>query len=668
MAITEKHIMGRLYVLACILTIFVGVLIFKLIDVQAIEGKHYKALALQKTERIATIPPIRGNIFAADGSLLAASVAKYTVHLDALVASESLWQQQLQPLCDSLAVLFNKPVAYYTQKLSKARDTKNRHLLLAKNINYPEFVRMRDFPLLKYHPFTGGIKHTYKVVRQHPLGELAWRSIGYEKVDQQGYYTRVGLDGAFGKDYLRGVVGKRLEQKSGGNVWKPVTIHNMVEPQNGMDLVTTLNTNMQDIAHHELLKQLQKYDANHGCVVVMEVQTGAIKAIANLGKNKDGQYVERRNYAVWESHEPGSTFKLMSLMAALEDNKIDTNTVFDTYKGRYKLYDKYVRDSRWGGYGKISVANAFAVSSNTVFAQLVHENYKDQPKQFVNRLRNFKLHQTLDLPINGEGKPKIRYPGESGWSGLSLAWMSHGYEVSLTPLQTLTFYNAIANNGTMVKPRFAKEVRLGNQIIKSFKTQVLMQSIASKKNVTKAKDLLTKVVGQKNGTGHKLYDPNFSMAGKTGTCWKNYGANVEERDYISSFAGYFPAKDPKYSCIVVIHEPNQEKGIYGADVAGPVFKSMAQKIYLTSPVVETVPETILTSNQLENNYEQYYNLAQKSYTTMPNLLGLSGMDAIALLENLGLTVVIKGSGKVIQQSVPKGTKINSVKQIKLILS
>jgi len=555
--------------------VFVGVLVFKLIDIQAIEGRYYKELALQNTERVATIPPIRGNIFSDDGSLLAASVAKYTVHMDVMTPKKTLWKDEMDALCDSLGNLFGKPSSYYLQKLRKARNNKNRHLLLARNIDYPEFARMRKFPLLKYHPYAGGFKHEYKVVREHPLGEIAWRSIGYERVDEKGYYTRVGIDGAFGKDYLRGVVGKRLEQKSGGDVWKPATLNNMVEPQDGMDVVTTINTNIQDIAHHELLKQLEAYDADHGCVVVMDVQTGGIKAIANLGKNKEGNYVERRNYAVWESHEPGSTFKLMSLLAALEDKKIDTADIYDTHKGRWKIYGKYVRDSKWGGYGKISIADAFALSSNTVFAQFINENYKENPEQFVNRLRNFKLHEPLGLPINGEGKPKIRYPGEKGWSGLSLAWMSHGYEVALTPLQTLTFYNAIANDGKMVRPRFVKQVRIGDKVIEEFEEEVITGSIASKSNVSKAQNLLYDVVEKDFGTGHKLFDTNFSMAGKTGTCWKNYWANADERDYISSFVGYFPADKPKYSCIVVIHEPNQEKGIYGADVAGPVFKSMA---------------------------------------------------------------------------------------------
>ncbi|WP_246865676.1 penicillin-binding protein [Croceivirga thetidis] len=659
--------MSRLYLIVVGMVIFAGLVAFKLIGVSTVEGEKYKQWALEKTERVATIPPIRGNIFSDDGSLLAASVAKYTVHLDALTPKSKLWEDEHKALCDSLGTLFGKPSSHYLQKLRKARANKKRHVLLARDIDYPEFARMRNFPLLKYHPYKGGMKSDYKVVREYPLGQMAWRSIGYEKVDENGYYTRVGIDGAFGKDFLRGVVGKRMEQKSGGGQWKPMGANNIVEPQDGLDVLTTLNINFQDIAHNELKKQLQAYDADHGCVVVMEVETGAVKAIANLGKDEDGNYIELRNYAVWEAHEPGSTFKLMSLLAALEDNVADTTQILDTHKGRWKVYNKLVKDSRWGGYGQISIAKGFAVSSNTVFAQMINNGYEDQPEKFVNRLMNFGLHKKLDLPIIGEGQPIIRYPGDKLWSGLSLAWMSQGYEVALTPLQTLTFYNAIANDGEMVRPRFLSKARVGNREVEKFEKEVMSKSIASTENIKKVQRLLKDVVEKDFGTGSGLYDPNFSMAGKTGTSWKNYWANADDRDYISSFAGYFPADDPKYSCIVIIHEPNQEKGIYGADVAGPVFKSMAKKIYLSSPVIDKVEVDIPENEELNKKYEDYYAKAQEETKKMPNLLGMSGMDAVSLLENLGVEVALQSNGKVVEQSVEKGTALNEVKKITLTL-
>ena len=401
----------------------------------------------------------------------------------------------------------------------------------------------------------------------------------------------------------------------------------------------------------------------------METKTGEIKAISNLGITGDGNYYERLNYAIGESHEPGSTFKLMSLVAALEDKVVDTSTVIDTEKGQWRVYDRTVRDSKWGGYGKISVAKAFELSSNTAFAKIIHNNYKDNPGKFVNRLMNMDLHKELGLPINGEGKPVIRYPGDKGWSGISLAWMSHGYEVALTPLQTLSFYNAIANDGEMVKPRLIKEVREWDKTILKFEKEVINPSICSKETVNKVQQLLKDVVEKDYGTGHSLYSPNFSMAGKTGTCQKDYvSKDPNKLKYISTFAGYFPADNPKYSCIVVIHEPDKSVGYYGADVSGPVFKSIAQKIYATNPLTDEIDDVRPEAVQLEKNYEQYYAKAQEDYKILPNVKGMSGMDAVALLENLGIEVEVKGNGKVRSQSISQGTDLTKVKKIILELS
>ena len=401
----------------------------------------------------------------------------------------------------------------------------------------------------------------------------------------------------------------------------------------------------------------------------METETGAIKAISNLGRTASGKYYERLNYAVGESHEPGSTFKLMSMVAALEDKVIDTSTVIDTEKGRWRIYDRTVRDSKWGGYGKITMAKAFALSSNTAFAKVIHENYKDSPEDYIDRLMNMGLHKGLDLPIVGEGKPVIRYPGDEGWSGISLAWMSHGYEVAMTPMQTLAFYNAIANDGELVRPRFIKQARVGNKVLKEFDKEVINPSICSKETVAKVRVLLKDVVEKDYGTGNSLYSKNFSMAGKTGTAQKNYVAKDPDKlQYISSFVGYFPADKPKYSCIVVIHEPDREVGIYGADVAGPVFKDMAQKIHSISPVVDKVVPKGIKYGELDKEYKQFFTEVQKEYQTIPNLKGMCGMDAIAILENLGLKVEINGNGKVKEQSVAEGTEIHKVKKIVLQLS
>ncbi|TFG71576.1 MAG: PASTA domain-containing protein, partial [Flavobacteriales bacterium] len=590
------------------------------------------------------------------------------IRFDAMTVSNDDFRENLAPLCDSLAALLGNSPSHYQQLLRKARENKDRYALVARNIDYSDYIAVKGFPLFRKGPNKGGIIIEQKTVREHPLGKIAERSVGYERVDENGYYTRVGLEGAFGQ-YLRGVEGKRLKQKIAKGQWKPLGNDNIVEPKDGYDVYSTIDINIQDIAHHALLGQLEHYKAEHGCVIVMETKTGAIKAISNLGRTSDGTYYERLNYAIGESHEPGSTFKLMSLVAALEDQVIDTSTVIDTEKGLWRIYDRTVRDSKHGGYGKISVAQAFEVSSNTAFAKMIHNGYKENPEKYVNRLMSMNLDRQLGLPIKGEGQPIIRYPGEKGWSGISLAWMSHGYEVAMTPLQVLTFYNAIANDGEMIKPRLIDEVKELDRTIYKFEKEVIDGSICSKETAAKVKDLMKKVVENKRGTGHGLYSPNFSMAGKTGTAQKNYvSKDPDKLKYISTFAGYFPAEEPKYSCIVVIHEPDKSVGYYGADVSGPVFKSVAQKIYANSPLTDEVDIPKMGIAQLDKAFENYYTVARNQYQKVPNVQGMSGMDAISILENLGIEVEVKGNGKVKKQSVSHGTDINKVDKIILELS
>ena len=614
-----------------------------------------------------TIAPNRGDLYSDDGSLLATSVSRYNIRFDAVTVSDKNFKDLVKPLSDSLALLFNKTSSHYQKLLKNARTNKNRYKLMARNLDYSECIKVRKFPLFNKGPFKGGLILEQKTVREHPMGKIAERSVGYERKDKNGYYTRVGLEGAFGQ-FLRGKEGKRLKQKTAKGQWKPIGLNNIVEPIDGYDVVSTIDINIQDITHHSLLKQLEKYKASHGCAIVMEVATGEIKAISNLGITDKGKYYERLNYAIGESHEPGSTFKLMSLVAVLEDRVIDTSTVFDTDKGRWKLYDRTVRDSKTGGYGKITVGRAFAVSSNVAFAKMIYNNYKDDPERYVNRLMNMGLHKKLGLPIKGEGVPVIHYPGDKGWSGISLAWMSYGYGVSITPLQTLTFYNAIANNGEMVRPRLIKEVKEWNNTIEKFDKEIINPSICSKETLTKVQQLLKDVVEKKYGTAHRLYSPNFSMAGKTGTCQKNYASKDSNMlKYISTFTGYFPADNPKYSCIVVIHEPDPNIGYYGVDVSGPVFKYIAHKIYAISPIVDEVEILSKASEESERNYQKYYTDVQKKYSKLPNVKGMCGMDAISLLENLGVKVEVIGNGKVKKQSVSYGTDLAKVTKIILKL-
>ena len=552
--------------------VFALAVVFKLCSIQFIQGDAYRELAEKRTVKHFDIEPNRGNVYSADGSLLATSIPKYDIRIDAIQAKDAVFEEHIGGLADSLSAYKGKSASYYTNVIRKARKNKNRYFLLARNISYSDYLRMRDFPLLNKGAIGGGLIVEQKTRREHPMGGIAERTIGYERIDEDGNITRPGIDGAFGEKYLRGHKGKRLKQKIGNGQWKPIADYDQVEPQDGYDVYTTLDVNIQDIAHHSLLGQLEKYKADHGCVVVMEVATGEIKAISNLGRNKKGKYYERLNYAVGESHEPGSTFKLMALTAALEDRVVDTSDIVDTEKGVLSFYGNKVRDSRNGGYGKISVSKAFEVSSNTGIVKVIDKAYRQNPSKFVDRLYSMNLNDSLSLPIIGEPSPIIPDPRikNGRWSGIALQWMAYGYGVSFTPLQTLAFYNAIANDGKMVQPKFLKEVREFDKVLVTFEEKVINSQICSAETVNKVQQLLKNVVEKEHGTGNRLYSKNFSMAGKTGTCQKDY-ANKDKLNYISSFAGYFPADNPKYSCIVVIHEPDKSVGYYGADVSGPVF-------------------------------------------------------------------------------------------------
>ena len=669
MSDSQTNILNKLYFISGCMFVFALMVVYNLTKIQFVNGDSYRALAEKRTLKNVVIPANRGNVYSLNGNLLATSVPKYDIRIDLVTSTTQNFEMFLGGLCDSLSN-FNKSSKSELQKqLRKARENKNRYFLLASNLDYSDYLRFRSFPLLKLGSFRGGLIVEQKTKRDYPLGGIAQRTIGYERMDTQGYTTRVGIDGAFGEKYLRGVNGKRLKQSIGKGQWKPIDDFNQTEPKDGYDVYTTIDVNIQDIAHHALLEQLEIYKADHGSVVVMETKTGEIRAISNLGRNLEGNYYERLNYAIGESHEPGSTFKLMALAVALEDQKIDTTSIVDTKDGVLSFYGNKVRDSKKGGYGKISVAEAFEVSSNTGVVSAVYEAYKKNPSLFVDGLYRMNLRDSLGLALVGEGKSIIPDPRikNNRWSGIALQWMAYGYGVSFTPLQTLTFYNAIANDGKMVKPRFLKEVKAIDQSIEVFETEVINAQICKPATIKKLQALLKNVVEKPHGTAHGLYSENFSMAGKTGTCQKNYSSK-DQLNYISTFSGYFPADSPKYSCIVVIHEPDKNVGYYGADVSGPVFKKIAQKIYTDAPSMDFIDNINQTSEAVQNQFQAYFKLAQAATNIMPDLKGMPAMDAIAILENMGLKVTTIGDGIVEKQSLVSGQKVKPNTNIVLELS
>ena len=660
----QKQIMNRFYLFVLGLFLFAFVLIGKLVYIQIQEGDYYRELAQQRTVKNVILQPSRGNIYSDDESLLATTVPRYEIRWDAKVPSNDAFQRNKKELAKGLAALLGDTQQHHLLKLERAKRKGNRYTLIGRNLTYSEYKQIKKLPLFSMSSLRGGLIVESKLIREHPLGKIGERTIGYEKQDVGGDYLRVGLEGAFSQ-YLKGENGRRLKQKIANGQWKPINDNNEKEPTEGYDVYTTINVNFQDIAHHALLGQLEEYEADHGTVVVMETKTGAIKAISNLGRTANGKYYEKLNYAVGTTYEPGSTFKLMAMIAALEDNVAKPDDLIDTKKGILTFYKKYkVRDSKKGGYGLIPLSKAFEVSSNTGIVQLIHSNYKNQPRKFIDRLYNMGLNEKLGITISGEGQPKIPYPSDQNWNGITLPWMAYGYGVELTPLQTLAFYNAVANNGEMVKPRFIDRINsLENKTIKHFEKEVLNPSICSKETLEKVQKMMFNVVDKEWGTGYAIKDETFTMAGKTGTCQVDYTS--DDVQYISSFVGYFPAEKPEYSCIVLIYKPNKRRGYYGATVAAPVFKEIAKKMYYSTPI-EMVVELDSLQQSPSKSYPSIDELVLSK--TIPNLKGMPAMVALSLLEKMGVKVILKGSGKVIRQSIKSGAKVTPNTSITLELS
>ncbi|MGA0445022.1 MAG: penicillin-binding protein [Flavobacteriaceae bacterium] len=648
---TTSKVMSRFYLVVTGLVLFGFLLIGKLLYIQFYEQDQGLGIDPDSIVKNVILEPSRGNIYAADGNILATSVPRYDLHWDAITPSQFLFDTHKNELSEAIAEVTGKSKGAVLKNLETARKQKSRYWPIARNVTYTTFKKYKSFPLFNQSTYRGGLIVEQEIKREHPLGKIAERTIGYEMQDTDGTYFRVGLEGAFSQ-YLRGDEGLRLKQKIANGQWKPISDANEKEPTEGYDLYTTLDVNIQDIAHNALLSQLDHFEAEHGTVVVMEVKTGAIKAVVNLGRTEEGKYFEKLNYAVGESHEPGSTFKLIGMIAALEDKVVNENTLVDTEKGELTFYGKYkVRDSKRGGYGVIPASKVFEVSSNVGMVKIINDNYSENPKKFIDRLYNMGLDKPLGLPIKGEGIPKIPYPTDTDWDGLDLPWLAYGYGISLTPLQTLTFYNAIANEGEVVKPRFLEKIsNFGNAPTKVFSKQVINPSLCSKSTLDKVKSMMFNVVDKPWGTANNIKDPLLTMAGKTGTCQVDY--TTDSVQYISTFVGYFPVEEPKYSCIVVIHRPNKAKGYYGSTVAAPVFKNIAKKIFNNIPYTVTLNATAVAS-------------VLESSSTMPDVAGLSEQEALTKLKTMGVEVVFEGKGTVKSQWPKAGSTID--KQQKVIL-
>jgi cell division protein FtsI (penicillin-binding protein 3) len=634
----------------------------------------------------------RGDILTSDGRLLASSVPYYTIYMDTRSSgmSPATWTSGISGLSEGLArILGERSASGWKSEIAEARKKGDRYFLIQRKVAYETLTRLKELPIFREGQYKGGMVAQPENKRIFPGGDLASRTIGFLNLGSEG--NEVGVEGAFDKE-LGGKNGVVVKQRLTGGDWITVEGPNSVESRDGNDVVTTLDLDLQDVASTALLNQLRKNNADHGCAVLMEVSTGKIKAIANLGLQNDGSYHESYNYAIGESTEPGSTFKLPSLMAAIEDGVIDTGDIVDTGNGSVKFYDKIIKDTK--EHGIITVKQVFEESSNVGTSKLIYEHYKDRPKDFVNRLYAMRLNKPVGLQIKGEGEPLIRYPGDKLWSGVSLPMMSHGYEVQLTPLQILTFYNAVANDGKMMRPFFVSAVMRNGNTIKSYDPEVIVNSIASRSTIRKAKKMMEGVV--ERGTATNLKNPNYKIAGKTGTAQiaKNkYGYKTGSSvSYSASFVGYFPAENPLYSCIVVINSPSN--GVYfGNVVAGTVFKEISDKVYATrffrdfkpdkkDDIKPTAPDAgngfREDINEVLKNLEvRYRRTSDEDWVAthesgdtvsltgvkiqpglVPDVRGMSLRDAIYLLENKGIKVQVSGKGKVLRQSPEHGAKYN----------
>ena len=632
----------------------------------------------------------RGNILSNDGSLLAISMPLYNLFLDLSVIDEFIFQRDIQELSKLLSNLFdNKNHKEYEDFLRTARKSENnRYVRLKLKVDHNDLIALKKFPIFKLGKNRGGLIVERRPNRENPFGLLASRTIG-ENRD----VNPVGIERAY-DPILSGEEGKTLKRKISKGLWIPQDSKWNKIPKAGSDVMTTINVDMQDVAERSLELALINENADWGCVVLMEVKTGEIKVIANLKKDSLNRVSEYFNYAMAEHVAPGSTFKLASIVAGIEDGKFDVTDSVDLYKGKFQYYDRVMIDSPHN-YSKVTVEKAFVISSNVGISQLIHKNYKDNPSAFTDRIYKMGLSTKLDLELPYPSAIKMPVPNHRGWSGVTLPWMSNGYEMAITPLHLLTFYNAIANNGKMMKPIFTTKIINDGQIISEQHPQVINPAICSRTTITKVIPLLTGVV--ERGTAKNIKSNKYQIAGKTGTTVLNYAGRKkdEKKKYQASFVGFFPAYNPKYSCIVVVNNPRNEN-VYGGKVAAPIFKELSDKVYsldidiheplIADNVIQSTPNVKagdFDSQEFILNHLEIENLKMASEKEiliedriqydlerliMPSLIGMNLKDALYLFEKHGLEVEISGSGGVVYQSIKKGDPIKKQTVIKLEFS
>jgi cell division protein FtsI (penicillin-binding protein 3) len=681
-------------------------IVYKIYVIQFKEGDYWRKRSKEITTKLVEIEASRGNIYDQNYNLLATSLPFYDIGIDVNVPG--LDDKTFNQKKDSLAMMLNKLFPEKSKKeyltmLNKARQENDRYILIKRKASYQELQLVKKLPILR-NGKKGGLVVLQNDKRILPFKYLAQRTIGMAR---EGIKP-VGLEGAY-DSILKGVSGKRLMQKIAGDVWRPINDDEEIQSKNGKDIVTTLDINIQDVAEHALLKALIKNQATYGSVILMETKTGKIKAIANLVKKDSTTYEESLNYAIGYPSEPGSTFKLASVLALFEEYNVDINEKINVGNGECVYYNQTMKDAHPPHSPVITLEEAFMTSSNVGISKIVTKYFAKNPDRFVYHLSRFHLDKPYNIDIPGEGTPRIKKPKDKDWYGTTLPWMSIGYETLLTPLHILMLYNLVANNGTIVKPMFVEKIEYNGKTLKQFQTEILAEKVLQPTTIEKAKQLLRSVV--EKGTAKSLNIKTFKVGGKTGTAQiakkGKYYTNANDKTYLASFVGFFPLENPLYTCIVTIHSPS--KGIYyGGLVAGPVFKEIAEKVYSkslenVSPLNEkpnniihlpfvagtntnrlkylstnlNLPLPTINENQLIPPISEdsaKYDVPQKDITkiiqnnTIPDLKGVSITEVMPLLEAKGIKVIVKGQGKIKDQSIPPNSKIQKGQKLILTLS
>ncbi len=701
-----KKIMPRYSVIAMAMTLLAVAVVVKAGYIMTAKHDYWMKVADRVKKDSVEVAPARGNILSCDGQLLASSLPEFKIYMDFKQLEEAktdtLWQEKLDSICQGLHFIFpERSAAEFRANLEQGRKEGKRHWAVwPKRINYNTFSRVKELPVLKLSPLKSGFHWDELNSRERPYGTLAGRTVGdmYAALND-GRSPRCGLELSY-DSLLRGTTGIKQRRKV---LNKYIDIVD-TPPIAGADIVTTIDVGMQDLAERAMLDKLKELDANVGVAVIMEVKTGDVKAIVNLEKCVDGEYREIKNHAVSDLLEPGSVFKTLSVMTLLQDGYCDTTKVVETAGGIWPMYGRDMKDHNWhrGGYGTITLAKSLQVSSNIGISRVVDEYYHKNPEKFVQGLYRLGIKADLGIPIVGASPAKVRMPHRNShkqydnWSNTALPWMSIGYETQVPPISTLAVYNAIANGGRMVKPRFVTAAVKEGKVVEEFPVEVVEghEQIASPEVIKKITALLTNVV--KIGTGKKAGTNAFDVAGKTGTAQISQGKagyKAGAMHYLASFAGFFPADAPRYSCIVCIQKTGTASG---GTHCGPVFKQIAEGI-MAHNIRRSVEESrdttsvlipdVKTGNVLSADYvlsqlgiktkanfqpniatqkavwgvttKQHDHVAlikqgEASRRYIPDVRGMGARDAVYLLESRGVKCRIDGRGKVVEQSLPPG--------------